>query len=339
MPRLKVGDSVQLFESEDCSGKVHLITKNPNYCEQQTLQSPRNQKANFWKCKVPPFRSVAGESFVPDNLSLDDEIETYTPKEERVTLLAIDNTDGADPIQASLIYQARFAHVQNNTNRVPIKKVIDSVNDKEIGYPAGVPIFKNLLQATLRNDWKATDIFGIWQGRTRTGKLDIPVGIKTVIVQIVGVCGKLKVYTNHFIKQDFYVDGTKFVSNVRNRFQVLQRNNWFNWLPSFVRSASPEDEHLMYELDYARNAKIMGSKYLAGEFSFDVTTFKDEIKVQLSPDENPGDVRIDKVNGKSVLFSGTDGNRQELEIQGPKAVSAKEDEKMVVISLCDLASL
>ncbi|OXA53688.1 GATA zinc finger domain-containing protein 4 [Folsomia candida] len=164
--------------------------------------------------------------------------------------------------------------------------------------------------------------------------------------------GSVKAVDNSNLKisggsQNLVVEGTSNLhirsTPFRNRFQVVQRNNWFNWLPSFGRSASSESkvEHLTYELDYAKTGKIIGSKYSAGDFSFDVTTSKDEVKVQLSPDGNPRDVRIDKVNGKSVLFSGTgaDGNRQELEIQGPKTVSVKDDEKTVVINLCDMAGL
>ncbi|OXA54435.1 uncharacterized protein LOC118435523 [Folsomia candida] len=84
-------DSVQLSESDDCSGEVNLIKKGPCHCKQQ-VRSPGNQKTNFWKCTVPPFRSVSR------SISLDHQIETCTPIDDKVTLMSVDNTKGTDPV-------------------------------------------------------------------------------------------------------------------------------------------------------------------------------------------------------------------------------------------------
>lgn len=94
-------------------------------------------------------------------------------------------------------------------------------------------------------------------------------------------------------------------------------------------------------MDYAKTGKIIRSKYLAGDFSFDLTHSRDEVQVQLGSGGNLRDVRIDKVSGKSVIVTGTgaDGSRQELEIQGPNTVSVKDDGRTVLISLCDQAGL
>ncbi|OXA46544.1 glycosyltransferase-like protein gnt13 isoform X2 [Folsomia candida] len=147
--------------------------------------------------------------------------------------------------------------------------------------------------------------------------------------------------------QNLVVEDTKNLhirsTPFKNRFQVVQQGKWFSWLPSFGQQPSCENEanNLRYELDYAKTGKIIRSKYLAGDFSFDLTHSRDEVQVQLGSGGNLRDVRIDKVSGKSVIVTGTgaDGSRQELEIQGPNTVSVKDDGRTVLISLCDQAGL
>ncbi|XP_021952793.1 uncharacterized protein LOC110849669 [Folsomia candida] len=214
-------DSVQLFESDDCSGEDRLLKKDAIDCDQQK-RSPGGQKTNYWKCKVSPFRSIAGSSY-SQNSSFENELEKCTPAEEMVTLLSVDYLKGTLPAQASYTERVISVYIQPNATT---QKGAASNTSNENGGELSVPMQKilsvrqrtrlaNKLRVNLsgsKHDWNSTDVSTILQEKTKTRKLVISPGVKTIIEQVVGVCGNFKVYTDQFIRQDLYVNGTVFVS-------------------------------------------------------------------------------------------------------------------------------
>ncbi|XP_021953329.1 uncharacterized protein LOC110850159 [Folsomia candida] len=215
-------DSVQIFESDDCSGEAGLLTKGSDHCVQQKL-SPRGQTTNYWKCKVPYFRSIAGYLY-SQNSYLDQEIRSCTPMEKKLTLLSIDNTKGADPVQAS--YTQRVISVYTGRNSTARKGAASDTSDQNgtryggelsvrmdtiLSVNQTTRLFDRLRFSFLglsKIDWNAVTIDTILQDKTEPKKVEIPPGIKAKIEQVVGVCGNFKVYTNQFVRQDLYANGT-----------------------------------------------------------------------------------------------------------------------------------
>ncbi|XP_035706230.1 uncharacterized protein LOC118435093 [Folsomia candida] len=228
---LRVWTRLYLFKTTNCTGEAYIIDEN----------------CSFNLCFPPSFSSIGGPSF-PYDFSEErdlDILNSCEPEERTVTLVNSDNTTGYKDQEEDYTHEVSAIHTSSNTKGSSFSNTYASGASVEVGVDVSksstlgggvgsqVPPLNLQKFVSVQMTWRIFQKFASHFSQTsctaynwsnssqfqessrtvRHRKILVPTCVRTVLIQIAGVCGPFSVKTEKLIRTDYDRYGNAFGSH------------------------------------------------------------------------------------------------------------------------------